>query len=153
MNKDHVFKRRLLKLADFLDKLPRKRFDYSHWAGKDWGGKSDLSCGTTACALGWATTIPSLRKAGLRLAVNIIFGVPAVCLKRHLDNRYWVSLDTSAEAAREVFGLDYKEFETLFVPRQCEDDDFTPNPLVSNATPKQVANHIRKFVAKKYSTK
>ena len=64
----------LLDLANFLDKLPPERFKYNDWVGKDWGGKLDLSCGTTACALGWATQIPSIAAKGLRLAQNLVSG-------------------------------------------------------------------------------
>ena len=47
--------RNLLKLADFLEnQVPAKRFDMG-----DWASGPDLStapeCGTSACALGWAT--------------------------------------------------------------------------------------------------
>ena len=60
-------KARLLKWAEFLEQLPPKRWDYGHWVGKSWQGAPDLSCGTTACALGWACTIHSFRKLGLRM--------------------------------------------------------------------------------------
>lgn len=50
MNKQ-VSNNRLLKLAAFLDTVPPERFKYDTWAGEDWKGKPDLSCGTTACAL------------------------------------------------------------------------------------------------------
>ncbi len=65
MNKTQA--RRLLKLADFLESLPRNRFCLERWVGRGWEGKPDLSCGTTACALGWATTIPEFRKLGVRM--------------------------------------------------------------------------------------
>lgn len=59
---------RLLKLCtERLDTLPPGRYNHSHWVGGDWGGKTNLSCGTTACAMGWATTIPSFRRLGLKL--------------------------------------------------------------------------------------
>jgi len=43
----------LLKLADFLDNLPRKRFNICVFGDKDFSPKE---CGTQACALGWAPT-------------------------------------------------------------------------------------------------
>lgn len=58
---------RLLKVTKKLDTLPPERYYHGSWVGNDWGGRSDLSCGTTACAMGWATTIPSFRRLGLRL--------------------------------------------------------------------------------------
>lgn len=59
-------KRRLLKLADFLETadLPGE-FNLETMA-QDWRA-GQPQCGTQACALGWATTIPSFRKAGLSL--------------------------------------------------------------------------------------
>ncbi|MGH7749129.1 MAG: hypothetical protein ACREQ5_30855, partial [Candidatus Dormibacteria bacterium] len=60
---------RLLRLADFLENdVPADRFDFAHWVGKDWAGAPDLSCGTSACALGWATTIPEFQALGLKLS-------------------------------------------------------------------------------------
>jgi len=47
---------RLLRLAEFLATVPRKRFDMGKWV-----------CGTTACAAGWAHNIPEFREAGYRL--------------------------------------------------------------------------------------
>jgi len=57
----------LLELATFLEALPPERFDYGSWVGAKWKDAQDLSCGTTACALGWAATLPSCRQEGLRL--------------------------------------------------------------------------------------
>lgn len=62
-----VGNRRLVKLAAFLEKLPRNRFDYSRFIGADWEGGQNLECGTTACALGWAATMPEFRRLGVRL--------------------------------------------------------------------------------------
>lgn len=53
--------RRLTKLADFMDSLPADRahgFDMRTF-------REQTKCGTVACALGWATTIPSFRRAGM----------------------------------------------------------------------------------------
>jgi len=57
-------KRRLLKLADFLEtaELPGK-FNLQTLSDEQKGGRP--ACGTQACALGWATTIPAFRDAGL----------------------------------------------------------------------------------------
>ena len=134
MSNQVTFKRRLLKLADFLETVPRKRFDYMQWVGKDWDGKSSLNnCGTTACALGWATAIPSLRRAGLRLKRRVPSNY--VCLKEESPN-----YDSASRAAEKVFGLSFREFMWLFVPG---DGHHKPS---FKATPKQVARHIRRFV-------
>lgn len=154
MNKGYVYKRRLLQLVDKLRKLPVKRFNYSTWVGKDWAGASDLSCGTTACALGWATTIPALRRAGLRLghlpgedidsfqpfAPHMLGDTP--------------SYDSAEYAAAEVFGLSLDEYEYLFIPNSDVPeeyagilDDTGPSERSSS---KRVATHIKKFAEAKY---
>jgi len=147
MNKDYVYKRRLLALADLLQKLPAKRFNYSSWVGDDWGGKSDLSCGTTACAFGWATTMPSLRRLGLVLH-KVHQDISEV--KLHKNGKY---LEPD-KAAREVFGLSYGEFEYLFVPysgRELTSYKLPESYLGDRASAKEVAAHIRKFVEAKYN--
>lgn len=127
--KNTTSNRRLLKLADFLEKLPRKRFDYGTWVGEDWAGKQDLSCGTTACAVGWACTIPAFRRAGLKLAkTSFETGTPTF------------GEVTSFKAAAEFFELNMRDVDHLFNPIASHIDEF-------NATPKYVAKKIRKFVA------
>jgi hypothetical protein len=127
--------RRLLLLADFLEKLPRKRFNYNTWVGDSWEGAKDLSCGTTACALGWAATIPILRRAGLELRQSRAGnGYVALRGKRVSEHN-----DPSFLAAMHVFDI-------------CEDDVhylFTPygSRLLPTVGPKAVAKHIRRYVA------
>lgn len=66
---DTTGKRRLLKLADFLEKAKiRGEFDMSTWATA--AKKEQPTCGTIGCALGWATAIPSFFRAGLHLATS-----------------------------------------------------------------------------------
>lgn len=147
MNKNHVYKQRLLSLADFLQKLPKKRFNYNHWVGEDWGGKADLSCGTTACALGWATTMPAFRRLGLRLVNNEALGFGVVTMKgSNFDD------DSSTDAAHQVFGLDNREFEYLFTPEgdSLSEIGLTERGPGEDATAKEVARHIRSFVKAKF---
>ena len=78
--------RRLTKLAKFMASLPKEadaHFNMRWWVlhndsrhlqynehGLDEGPltqKKLLSCGTAACAAGWAATVPSFRKAGFRM--------------------------------------------------------------------------------------
>lgn len=70
-----------LRLRAILKKVPRKRFDMGHWVGSDWEGAPDLSCGTSACAAGWATTDPWFRRRGLWLDSN---GSPSYARLRSL---------------------------------------------------------------------
>lgn len=139
---NYVYKRRLLKLADFLQELPRKRFDYGHWVGDNWGGAADLSCGTTACAWGWATTIPLFRKLGLRLKYRTKNSIAAYVGMIEVPKKF----DTPSAAASRILDLAYNEYLKLFVPGHDK-------TLSYHATPKQVAKHIRNFVASKYPKK
>ncbi len=149
---------RLLLLADFLERLPDKRFDYGHWIGNGWKGDPGLSCGTTACALGWATAIPEFQALGL-CAVKRPNGNITVGIKDDLDAGQF---HRAPERAGEyVFGLaDESEFDELFVPDDhwdCEERsqgeciDCEEGKPCGQATAKQVAAHIRRFVAAKES--
>jgi hypothetical protein len=115
--------RRLLALADFLDKLPRKNFD--------WGVVHEQQeCGTVACAIGWAPSVPCLRgKIFISTDGSLSMPVPAA-------GNYRCSI---YEAAEKVFGLDCLQSDFLF-------GGYADGALQSDATAKQVARHIRKFV-------
>lgn len=63
---------RLFVLARFLSLLRDDRFDLKHWRSDDFDVKD---CGTTACAGGWATTLPSFRRAGLKFTHDVDFGL------------------------------------------------------------------------------
>lgn len=126
-----VGNRRLLKLADLLEKLPQERFDMKYWVGNGWKGKPDLSCGTTACALGWATTVPSLRKAGLKLATTPSHRFSRVCIRE--PNATVDSFDDSLASGAKIFGITLYESSQLFMD-------------VSIKSPKAMAKLIRKFV-------
>lgn len=127
---EKIGNRRLLKLAALLRSLPRKRFDYSKWVGEDWKGAQNLSCGTTACALGWATTIPSLRRVGLRMQQDSMGGYVV------LDG---INSSDSWEAGAKVFSLSMEESEYLFTLDSDED----------KSTPKQAARKIENFVKRR----
>jgi hypothetical protein len=133
--KTHVSNKRLLKLAAFLRTLPRKRFNYKHWVGNDWKGEPDLmSCGTAACALGWATTIPLFRKEGLRLrAYSNGGGAPMLLDKEGEETSHY-------DAGARVFGITNEESHYLFSDN---------SGIGWDATPKQVAKKIENFVAKR----
>ena len=66
--------KRLVTLADFLRGLGEKAFCIDSWFSPGFGDlidkgnanpESAADCGTTACALGWATTIQEFKAAGL----------------------------------------------------------------------------------------
>lgn len=132
--------RRLLMLARFLEKLKKGRFYYGNWTGEDWKGNPDLSCGTSACAMGWAAAMPAFVKLGLTIGTD---GVP---------------VDTKNDAYGEragcrVFGLTDNEANALFVGNRLIDykhKSFFPKVLLEDTdftdSAKKVAKRIRKFV-------
>lgn len=79
--------KRLSALCDFFEKMPKKlydKFDMSHFflhrsRGHDHkvidSGVIDPKvmhvCGTSACALGWAASIPAFQKAGLKMEISV----------------------------------------------------------------------------------
>jgi len=127
---EQVHAKRLLKLADFLEKLPRKRFDYGNWIGDDWKGKADLSCGTTACALGWACAMPAFRRLGA-----------GFCNDQSSDNYTSTTLHGEPvwpdKVSYHLFGLTKLEHDRLFEGG---------GGLPWDATPKQAAKFIRAYV-------
>lgn len=75
----------MLKLADFLDNLPEKKFDMRQWFAervedKGLGGLRKRidhfnvgnECGTTACIAGWAATlaVPDLKDRSQRFSIE-----------------------------------------------------------------------------------
>ncbi len=142
-----VGNRRLLKLADLLEALPDERFKFRHWVDTNtYKGKADLSCGTTACAFGWATTIPSLRKLGLRLGAVKEGHMPSpYMLGDNGETTYdaGVYVDNVDRAAKAVFHIGVKDVQLLFLPDEY--DNYGGLPI--DATRREVAANIRKFVA------
>lgn len=116
--------RRLTKLADFMDSLPKeanKHFDMGAWLWKkegpypdEIGPKDPWKCGATACALGWAATVPDFRKRGLRVAPYRGCG--------------------NLAAASDFFDIEQYQCDKLFSGRILAD------------TPKQWAKRCRKFI-------
>lgn len=137
-----INKERLLKLATFLDGLPDDAFHFGTWihGGADLPERyvlqdvtNALNCGTTACALGWCTAIPDFR------ALGVVFDKwgDVVLMKDGDVKGDWM------DAARELFGINENEAKRLFLPSYGMDDEKLPE----DATAKDVAEHIRNFVA------
>jgi hypothetical protein len=106
-----MHKERLLRLADLLDIVPADQFNLSHW-----------KCGTTACAVGWACTIPEFQAEGLHLTDNDpVFG----------DFASW-------PAVRMFFELDKQDANHLFFVWDY--------PNRNRTTPAEVATRIRELV-------
>lgn len=136
-----VYKRRLLKLADFLEKLPKEKFDYGVWAeDQTHSGKCDsrmTACGTAGCALGWACTIPSFRRLGVRLDVS----TTGNCAYPVTVNGRGKPDYGATEVAQLLFGLNPNEANYLFY------EGTSSNYYLHS--PKNVAKKIRKFAEKK----
>jgi len=161
-----IFKDRLLRLADFLDKLSPEKFAFSSWVGKTWQGLPDLSCGTTACGLGWASAMPEFQALGLHLTSYSPCGGRDIPTHPRLrDDKEHVFFEGTCFATRVIFGLDQDETELLFVPTDDDndiesavdeedlmdpDDEGEDGRLSRRSTPKRLAKHIRTFVEYKY---
>lgn len=138
-----TFLGRLERLATFLRELPPLRFFYGNYVGPDpddraipkWKGDPDLSCGTSACAFGWAATMPEFKALGMRIE-NI---APPSQDPRALIR--FEKYGTVIDAHEKVFGLDDVEYELLFEPKY--------NGLGRYASAELVADHIMKFVKEK----
>ncbi len=128
MNKA-VTVRRLGWLKETLLKVPDKRLYMGYWVSSSWGGRPDLSCGTSACAMGWATTNPKLRHAGLRLHENV-----------GPEYKGLMGFD----AAQAVFGLTHAEAMRLFDPAKYNTVGFLD---CTNIKPHHVISRIDKVIA------
>jgi len=125
-------KKRLKKLADYLDSLPARKFDLEHWVTtyekgypREDGKKS--KCGTTACALGHAGLIPSFRRAGLKTQIGPHDTEGEVYLK---------GVGCGIGAGEKFFDLTPAEADYLFLPGYYG----------IRQGPKTVAARIRKLI-------
>lgn len=155
MTKIHA--RRLLKLADTLEAVPRKEFDIREW-GRDTTNKKGEVCGTVACAMGHACSVPSFRAAGLKLVFRSdrTFGATVVFSPSLLTDRQHA--DRMAQEYRAMHGDDSR-FPAVFRGFGAGEaffglDEYTSRRLFSSEgyangrpTPKQVARKIRSTVA------
>lgn len=136
---------RLLATARFLRSLPPDRFDFGMWVGTDWKGMQDLSCGTTACVMGWAPQVPELKHLGLRILKNEnnVVGIGFPGEENGISNP-----GTNLRTACKVFGVTYTQAHYLFLPDSRgfnrEFSDASPD---ENASAVEVAAHIERFVA------
>lgn len=163
---EETFKARLTELKDFLmTKVPTGKFRFTSWVGLDWKGMTDLSCGASACAFGWATTIKTFQDLGLGLfRTDGGFVTVAMSKEAVVEN----SSTAAQKAGEELFGLSLQEFNYLFIPREAFDNEddidesFLSEELLwqkekfgrfgcpHSATAKDVAENIEHFIAVKY---
>lgn len=137
---------RLLLLASYLAALNPKRFEFANFVGWDWKGAPDLSCQTTACGLGHATSMPEFQALGFHLARDFDGGYAMPVLGS--DTPTWKNV---LRATNEIFGLDETMTEKLFIPAEDVrggrgwNDRINEGYLSGSATAKDLAAHIRRF--------
>lgn len=151
---------RLGLLTKELRVWPSEQFFFGEWVGDDWGGMPDLSCGTTGCAVGVASTMPVFRALGLRLARTDTAengGIGYVTIEGTDPIRMdWSDginhFKTSLRAAMTIFDLTYTEASYLFLPEYGPYDlgydgsvelNYSPN---ENASAIEVADHIDRYI-------
>jgi hypothetical protein len=137
MNKHKIHKARLLKLADFLDTIPRQKFNINYITNIcgdiELSNKSikDPECGSVGCAIGYCPVVfPRLFKYYRR--ITSITHPEVICIKTGKVN---------FEAVEDVFGLAMGESQQLFS---------AVSYIGKRSTPHAVAQNIRKFVKRKY---
>ena len=101
-------KQRLQTLANFLRTVPPERFDLENWRSAPHTSlpitDEDLkTCGTTACAVGWACSMPAFKAEGLYYNGHMPVYAPVDAQPLS----YW-------RAVEEFFGLSYIEARWLF---------------------------------------
>jgi hypothetical protein len=129
-------RKRLMMIERKTRRVPPERFDFNRWVGNDWGGKWDLSCQTSACSLGFATTIPYLHKLGLRLVKSIYGAYMPSTLCRPAT-----SLEHESSVC-QLLGITNREYNWLFVPSDVSGADSLP----TTATNIEVADRLAHFI-------
>lgn len=146
---ENPFVERLLRLADKLEgkgpyekygPIPHEHFDIRSFynfprelylASEHVQNISEYKCGTSACAVGWATLDPWFNEKGLQSAYS-------------QSDIYLIKFDGLYDwrAIEEFFGLDEDEAEDLF----------TLDSNYGNNDPLVVAERIREVVSRKFGS-
>lgn len=155
-----VQKARLLALAGLLESLPEKLFSYDNFCqiASEYGNdaqieafaalpygtdllaiKTATECGTTACAVGWAPSLPAAKKLGFGLTKTRGGGVVFTKNGRYCGIHRFAS---------QFFGLSGEAFSFLFYPTTLLGGLRSPD---SDASASDVAEHIRDFVAIRFA--
>lgn len=104
---------RLLKLAAFLAKKKPEHFNMWNWFrhesqdghehdfGPKLTAKALTNCGTAACALGWAATMPFAKREG-------------VCYVPKKGFKIGKRTVSGEQASKRLFGLNYEQHRNLF---------------------------------------
>ena len=140
---------RLLRLAQFLeDEVPAKNFNVSSWyaaRGRTKDGEDSTittvkknECGTTACACGWAATIPEFVSDGFTLRGNEAGSSIRFIEYYDADEDETYS---GFQAAEQFFNISSEDTYHLFAERSYPDD---------SGTLENVVKRIRRLVADKF---
>ena len=122
---------RLLKVCEVLSKVPAKKFNLATWIDRDPDTCGRRTCGTVACAIGWAAQDPWFKKRGLRLNK---YDEPVV---HGFDNMGESPLDDISA----FFDIEVSDVHYLFLSPYYRYFDKT--------TKYEVIERIKKFVATK----
>lgn len=120
-----IGRQRLARLATFLHRVPREKFDMERWATFDFSPVT--GCGTAACACGWAAHI--FKDEGFRL--EHVFGGSSL---RPTYNGAW-----NWTAIETFFQISYKTSQDLFGAWDEHDNRVERGP-------RQVAKRIKHFL-------
>lgn len=123
---------RLLRLAAHLDTVPAGVFDMTQWAIK-------ADCGTVACALGHACSVPEFAAAGLRLHWSD-GPYESACVRLAGENPH-----NGYGVASSFFDIDLQDAHHLFSPGDYLGADGNPR-AGDDIHPAEVAQRIREFV-------
>jgi hypothetical protein len=135
-------RKRLMMIERKTRRVPPERFDFNRWVGNDWGGKWDLSCGTVACSIGFSTTIPYLRKLGLRLFRNLYGSYIPTALTPDTNGVYSYTVSEHEQSVCQLLGITNREYNWLFVPSAVSGADNLP----TTATNIEVADRLAHFI-------
>lgn len=136
---------RLQALATFLRTVPQRHFDLQSWRSSADGDEevtdadlASLHCGTTACAVGWACSLPEFQAQGLTWGTdeNYTGGYPIFTLPDMPDYH------SGWNAVEEFFDISYPTAEYLF--SADEYPEVYPG-MATSAT--AVADRIEKVIA------
>lgn len=153
--------KRLSTLCDFFEKMPKKLYDnfnMSHFFEHRSHGhdhkvivdgivnpKAMHVCGTSACALGWAASIPAFQKAGLAMNIDVYRetglnekGKEVVRGVRATDTNFLVDGEKmgAVEAATKFFDI----------PSGIAEEIFGGGPDGGADTPKEWAAGVRYLI-------
>jgi hypothetical protein len=130
-------RKRLMMIERKTRHVNPKKFWFGSWVASTWQGKPDLSCGTTACSIGWATTIPYLQQRGLRL-IRIPANRVGWPTTLETNNGFTTGIE-HLQSVADFLGLTLDEYKYLFTSSGS-------GSLPVNATNVQVADLLRNFI-------